>query len=359
MLTHIFHTYASYKPPFSRSATRLLDPASHPNATGPSEADASQPEPPPLPDHLRVDSTPTFPPLPPQTPSDVLAEVQALFDRILRDTNSNTNLPRLDQGTGRRRSFGGKICEYRTQPLHCFSVKSSHSGMLRGDAHTYLDALERCAVAKKEERGVVLSWAREVWAEGSEGYNDVGRWARMVERAHAAMRRVLLLNEDVDGALSLLRTFVGRYPPKAVLPFDAGVRSRTLTTGGHKSPTLSLFAKPPILSTRVALTNPKRIQPSVSSSLPPTLTTTPSHSMAKPLVRLTSAVGPKDDRVPPIIGFSDVELLHHRLVALRRKKDVGYIKWVCEAYKGLLKKRRERVLKGAPTCTDAEVDDVD
>ncbi|KAI6009658.1 hypothetical protein EDC04DRAFT_3122743 [Pisolithus marmoratus] len=344
MLTHIFHTYASYKPPFSRSATRLLDPASHPNATGQSEANASQPEPPPLPDHLRVDSTPTFPPLPPQTPSDILAEVQALFDRILRDTNSNTNLPRPDQGTDVDDPLAGKFAnieldsalvnaylsvfyvhatiEHSIEVFRSLFGKSSQSRMLQGDAHTYLDALERCAVAKKEERGVVVSWAREVWAEwekvearaGSEGYNDVGRWARMVERAHAAMRRVLLLNEDVDGALSLLRTFVDRYPPKAL---------------------------------------------SVSSSLPSTLTTTPSHSMAKPLVRLTSAVGPKDDRVPPIIGFSDVELLHHRLVALRRTKDVGYVKWVCEAYKGLLKKRRERVLKGAPRCTDAEVDDVD
>ncbi|KAI6031016.1 hypothetical protein EDC04DRAFT_2538506, partial [Pisolithus marmoratus] len=61
ILTHIFHTYASYKPPFSRTATRLLDPASHPNATGPSEADASQAEPPPLPDQLQANSTPTFP----------------------------------------------------------------------------------------------------------------------------------------------------------------------------------------------------------------------------------------------------------------------------------------------------------
>ncbi|KAI6014131.1 hypothetical protein BKA83DRAFT_2198619 [Pisolithus microcarpus] len=404
MLTHIFHTYASYKPPFSRTATRLLDTASHPSTTGQSEADASQTELPSPQDQLCTDSTPTFPPLPPQTPSDVLAEVHALFDRILRDTDSNA-IPKSgylsgpDQDAYASDPLAGKFADVELKPalvnayLSVFYVHatversievfrslfgtSSQSGMLRGDAHTYLDALERCAVAKKEERGAVLSWAKEVWAEwerveakaGLEGYNDVGRWARMVERAHAAMRRVLLLNEDVDGALSLLRTFVDRYPPKAVLPYEVGVRSSTtvdegpvttgrgtLTSAGHKSPTFSLFAKPPILSTRVTLTNPKPAYPSSSSSLPPTPTTI---SVAKPLVRLTSATGPKDDRVPPIIGFSDVELLHHRLVALRRTKDVGYVKWVCEAYKGLLRQRRERVLKGASRRAGAEVEDVD
>lgn len=406
MLTHIFHTYASYKPPFSRTATRLVDTASHPGAPGQSEACASQTEL-PLQDQLCMDPTPTFPPLPPQTPSDVLAEVQALFDRILRDADSNTipisrYLSRPDQGAYAGDPLTGKFAGVELRPalvnayLSVFYVHatversieafrslfgtSSQTGMLEGDAHTYLDALERCAVAKKEERGAVLSWAKEVWAEwvrietkaGSEGYNDVGRWARMVERAHAAMRRVLLLNEDVDGALSLLRTFVDGYPPKAVLPFEVGVPSSTtvdedpvatgrgtLTSAGLKSPTFSLFAKPPILSTRVRLTNPKPAHPSLSSSLLPIPTTAPSHSVAKPLVRLTSAVGPKDDRVPPIIGFSDVELLHHRLVALRRTKDVGYVKWVCEAYKGLLRQRRERVLKGASTSADVDVEDVD
>ncbi|KAI6031018.1 hypothetical protein EDC04DRAFT_2898301 [Pisolithus marmoratus] len=346
ILTHIFHTYASYKPPFSRTATRLLDPASHPNATAPSEADASQAEPPPLPDQLQADSTPTFPPLPPQTPSDVLAEIRArTLDDPLAGRFANIELKPALVNSYLSVFYVHATVERSIEVFRSLFGKSSHSGMLRGGAHTYLDALERCAVAKKEERGVMLSWAREVWTEwetvearaGSEGYNDVGGWARMVERAHAIMGRVLLLNEDVDGALALLQTFVDRYPPNAVLPFDVGVRSSvtadegsvttgrgTLTTASHKSPTLSLFANPPILSTQVMLANPK---PTYPSSLLPTLTTTPSHSVPKPLVRLTSAVGPKDDRVPPIVGFSDVELLHHRLVASCRTEDVGYAKW--------------------------------
>ena len=105
-----------------------------------------------------------------------------------------------------------------------------------------------------------------------------------------------------------------------------------------KSTTVQLFAKPPILSTRTALTNPA----SVSST-------------ARPLVRLTSVVTPKDDRVPPVVGFSDVELLHARLAEHGRIKDVGFIKWVCVAYANALKKRRDAVLKAAPTPRGNEV----
>jgi hypothetical protein len=74
------------------------------------------------------------------------------------------------------------------------------------------------------------------------------------------------------------------------------------------------------------------------------------------LVRLTSVVTPKDDRVPPVIGFSDVDLLHARLAEHGRIKDVGYIKWVCMAYASALKKRRDAVLKAAPTPHEDEVD---
>lgn len=100
-----------------------------------------------------------------------------------------------------------------------------------------------------------------------------------------------------------------------------------------KSGTVQLSAKPHILSTRTVLTNPVS-----STSL-----------AARPLVRLTSVASPKDDRVPPIIAFGDVDLLHARLAEHGRIKDLGYIKWVCMAYANALKRRREAVLKAAST----------
>lgn len=114
----------------------------------------------------------------------------------------------------------------------------------------------------------------------------------------------------------------------------------TPTESPSKSTTVQLFAKPHILSTRTVLTNP------VSSTW----------ISARPLVRLTPVVSPKDDRVPPIIAFGDVDLLHARLAEHGRIKDLGYIKWVCMAYANALKKRRDAVLKAAPTRDEDGVD---
>lgn len=60
--------------------------------------------------------------------------------------------------------------------------------------------------------------------------------------------------------------------------------------------------------------------------------------------------------MPPIIAFGDVDLLHARLAEHGRIKDLGYIKWVCMAYANALKKRRDAVLKAAPTRDEDGVD---
>jgi hypothetical protein len=52
-----------------------------------------------------------------------------------------------------------------------------------------------------------------------------------------------------------------------------------------------------------------------------------------------------DDYVPPVLlqVFKDLEVLHHRLVAYGRVKDIAYIKWLTKAYEWALRVRRERV----------------
>jgi hypothetical protein len=65
---------------------------------------------------------------------------------------------------------------------------------------------------------------------------------------------------------------------------------------------------------------------------------------AKPLVRLTAPAHVQDDAVPPLLTFADLEILHHRLAATGDKKEVGYVHWVCKAYEGELRRRRERTL---------------
>jgi hypothetical protein len=64
----------------------------------------------------------------------------------------------------------------------------------------------------------------------------------------------------------------------------------------------------------------------------------------RPLVRLTTVLDVQDERVPPLLAFADVEVLHHRLVAAGDLRGVAYVKWVCKAYEGALRRRREAAL---------------
>jgi hypothetical protein len=111
---------------------------------------------------------------------------------------------------------------------------------------------------------------------------------------------------DLDEALACLRAFVARYPP-------CDVRERPLS-----STTTQL---PDMRSTRVTLAASDR-----------------------PLVRLTTALDVQDDDVPPLLTFADLEVLHHRLVAVGDRRGLAYVKWVCKAYEGALRKRREAAL---------------
>jgi len=65
----------------------------------------------------------------------------------------------------------------------------------------------------------------------------------------------------------------------------------------------------------------------------------------RPLVRLTTALDEQDDGVPPLLMFADVGVLHHRLVAAGDLRGLGYVTWVCKAYEGALRRRREEALK--------------
>lgn len=63
-------------------------------------------------------------------------------------------------------------------------------------------------------------------------------------------------------------------------------------------------------------------------------------------MRLTSASLVPDDHVPPMLMWADLEIVHHRLVARGDKHGVGFVKYVCNAYEGELRRRREATMKG-------------
>lgn len=118
-------------------------------------------------------------------------------------------------------------------------------------------------------------------------------------------RRLFDRTGRLDEALACLRAFVARYPPSDV-----------------REPSSTLTQQADMRSTRVSLAGSNR-----------------------PLVRLTTALDVHDDDVPPLLTFSDTETLHHRLVAASNRHGIAYVKWVCKAYEGALRKRREATLQ--------------
>jgi len=127
--------------------------------------------------------------------------------------------------------------------------------------------------------------------------------------------------------MALVHTFMLWYPPTVLLPpvhHPLSARVDNPSQDITNKCRITLFAKSPILSTHTVLSNP--------SATP------------RPLVHLTSAIGPSDERVPPLLSFADVELLHAHLVEQGRGKEVGFLKLACKVYEGGLRTHREAVL---------------
>lgn len=76
---------------------------------------------------------------------------------------------------------------------------------------------------------------------------------------------------------------------------------------------------------------------------------------ARPLVRMTTSVELPDDTVPPLIMFKDVEILHHKLVAHERGRHIGYLTYLCKAYEGALRARRDAAMIAEPPKEKAKL----
>ncbi|KAA1478989.1 hypothetical protein DENSPDRAFT_830168 [Dentipellis sp. KUC8613] len=345
VMMHVFHAYAAYRPPFRPSLAPLvsgeptLAEAEHtatPN--GEVTAQPSSPEAEVQTQHaessLPIEASPdaSFKHLPPQSRGEVLHEASALFSRIVEDshTSAYANAPSRHAADGLPSAF--QAVQLTPRLLNAYlSVHYAHAALdaahalfrtlfaehgVEPNARSYVEALERCAIARRgRERDAALAFADEVW-EGWVRLENAARLpgarsvnARMVERAHAAMIRTLALTNQLDRALTHVREFATRYPPSAV-----------------REPSVL----PPMRSSRTALLG------------------------AHPLVRFTSNTEVPDDTVPPLLGFAELEILHHRLVAARRRDAVGYVKYVCKAYEGALRMRRDATMRMATEAQTQE-----
>ncbi|KAG6820392.1 hypothetical protein H0H93_001162 [Arthromyces matolae] len=319
VMMHIFHAYASYRPPFNRSLVKKAE--SNDSIEESSVAIDASPQKPSQDSTITTTQKDSFSHIPPQSSTEVIHEVQILFDRILHDSGMKLSADPTDGGAlpaaqrfahvvlsprllnsylavhYKHASFEDACEQYNTIFAEC--------GVSR-TGRTYVEALERCAIARRgHERTVVSDFAEKVWVDWSKledtaHENRRPLSGRIIERAYIAMIRTLSLTNDVDRAMERLRAFAARYPPSEVRPSTP---------------------KPAMRSTRTVLT------------------------ADRPLVRLTSAIEVPDDHVPPLIMFDDLEVLHHRLVARRSFADIKYITWLSKAFEGALRARRNAALK--------------
>ncbi|TFK71569.1 hypothetical protein BDN72DRAFT_817329 [Pluteus cervinus] len=316
VMMHIFQAYAAYRPPFQRNIAKLVDKDIANGEPGKPSSTQVKSEVP------VTDSTPTFSHIPPQSHSEVAAEARLLFGRVLNDLGVGSSTESDHTIFTNSRTFA-KV-ELTPRLLNSYlSIFYKHSNLetshtlfrelfrdlgVPPTVRSYVEALERCAATShRAERTFALQFAREIWPQFEEHpelkESQSPSIHRLIERAHVALIRVSTLNDDLTAAVEHVRTFVDRYPPSSIR---------------------NIPQKPSFRSTRTTL------------------------SGDRPLVRIIPTTEIPDDYVPPLLTFTDLEVLHHRLVAVGNTKDIGYIKYVCKAYEWALRVRRDETLKAEP-----------
>ena len=206
VMVHVFNAYATYKPPFRRSATQLLDGPTDEASTGAGHAELLSAPVDEAQDVVPRPHQSTFTHLPPQTHAELICEVKLLMDQIVEQRKSEGD---------REHSGRFKHVELTSGLVNAYlSVHYAHSPLedcvelyrslftelaVLKTAKTYVDALERFSKVKKDQRAIVKPIADEIWAEweavetawrkGDSQSLQVS--ARLVERANAAMIRLL------------------------------------------------------------------------------------------------------------------------------------------------------------------------
>jgi hypothetical protein len=202
IMTHIFHSYAAYKPPFRRSMAPLADQnKGHINISGSSPVEPVESSVP-----VRAPQEPIFTHLPPQSRFEVITEIRALFSRISPGSppppaSPSGPLPALPNAHVTVRLLNAYLSAFYAHA----SLKTAHEMFrtvfvdhgLEKDALTLVEALERCAGARRGlERTNVSSFAEEAWHEWTELENNSPTTRvspRHIQRAYAARVRVLAL----------------------------------------------------------------------------------------------------------------------------------------------------------------------
>ena len=220
-MVHVFHAYASYRVPFHRSVTRIVEDRGGTVET--LSLASTSPGPPQTPidtaeaevgeagvgDVAIPDADPRFNSIPPQSREELLAEVKNLFEGILHDTqrsqtsshNSTKESPALFKDVRVSTELvnaylsvyysHGKVGGCRDM----FKILFEEVGVKRNFL-SYVEALEACArwSCIKPRRNQILKFAEEVWELLQKDISVHDEMfsvrVRLVEKANLALIRV-------------------------------------------------------------------------------------------------------------------------------------------------------------------------
>ena len=160
---------------------------------------------------------------------------------------------------------------------------------------------------------------------------------------------------NVDDAMVIVRDFASRYPPHALTGATLSSLRDESRAPSESCVKYETHARTHLVHPRLKsndhVTSPSWAviprQPAAASSISASPIGTRLESQPfRPLVQLVSPTLVADPHIPPWLSFADVDVLHQRLLALQRWKDVGYLTWLTRAYAGAVRKRRDASLAG-------------
>ncbi|KEP51991.1 PPR domain protein [Rhizoctonia solani 123E] len=311
-----FQAYSAFRPSFRREMTR--------NQTEEPEGTAIEED--VITAHM---SAPTY--TIPQSAPEALKEADILLSRILsKHTTSPDHLfSHVPISARIMNAYLGIY--YSHAPLERALVKFEECySRVEPNAYTFVNLLEHLARAAEPDRQHSLAFAKKTWINWqvwiqrvNDGQTDpilAEATPRAIERAWAAIIRIHSLCDDVETALTLLREFVTKYPPACL---------NTQSPSSLSTQRSRLEHLPPLNSDK-SLT---------------TLLATPTPRVGL-LVRFTTPEQITEPGIGPHLLFSDLTLLHQRLVSRHsyRKADIAFVTWACKSYELQLKRRRDRAL---------------
>ncbi|CAE6358666.1 unnamed protein product [Rhizoctonia solani] len=317
-----FQAYSAFRPAFRRGMTRNQTEELEDTTTRSNVEDMQD---------LVPTETPAQAYTIPQSTSEVLREADILLCRILSKLTESPDrlFSHVPISARIMNAYLGVYYSHESLERTLAKFEECHQHV-EPNAYTFVNLLERLSRADEPDRPLALAYAKKTWINWQNWmrgvYDDqvdpvlAEATPRAIERAWAAIIRVHSLCDNVETALELLREFVTKYPPASLndqnIPSSPTQRSRLEypTTANSEKSLTSLLATP---TPRVGL-----------------------------LVRFTTPEQITEPGIGPHLLFSDLTLLHQRLVSRHshRKADIAFVTWACKSYELQLKRRRERAL---------------